>query len=233
MISKRRTTTIHKPLFYLLIALLLLVNLPAQAGNELYRYLNDKGIPVIDDHVPPEMVSRGYDVIRPDGSLIKRVSRQLSEEELLLRNTDESRARLKEEEQLRLQAWDQSLMLRYSDLDDIAAAQTRAMRDLNIRISILKSNLVAIKSQIEREQQKAADIERRGAKVPVELSRNVDTLRLEIEDTEQSILVRKQEVESVLASYQRDMDRFKTLLDRVQMRRQQSQSNTSKRPNYY
>lgn len=233
MISKRRSTAIYKPLFYLLITLPLLVNLPAQAGNELYRYLNDRGIPVIDDNIPPEMVGRGYDVIRPDGSLIKRVPRQLNAEELLLRNTDESRARLKEEEQLRLQAWDESLMLRYSDLDDIKAAQTRTMRDLKIRISILNSNLVAIKSQIEREQQKAADIERRGAIVPAELSRNIDILRLEIEDTEQSILVRKQEVESVRASYQRDMDRFKTLLGRVQMRRQQSQSSTPKRPNYY
>ena len=166
-------------------------------------------------------------------ALIRTVPRQLSAEELLLRNTDESRARFQEEEDARLRAWDESLMLRYSDMDDIEAAQSRAMRDLKIRISILKSNLVSIKSQIEREQQRAADIERRGGTVPEDLSTNINTLRLEVEDTEQSIVVRNVEIESVKASYQRDMDRFKTLLQRVEMRRQQSQPKRTNRPSYY
>ncbi len=222
------------PIIGLLLSILLLSSGPALAASgQLYRYLNDKGVPVIDDKVPPEFVARGYDIIRPDGALIRKVPRQLSEEELLLRNTDESRSRFKEEEDRRLQAWDESLMLRYSDLDDIDAAQKRAMRDLKIRISILKSNLVSIKSQIEREQQKAADIERRGGTVPEDLSKNINTLRLEIEDTEQSIVVRNVEIEAVKASYQRDMDRFKTLLERVEMRRQQSVPAPSNRPAYY
>ena len=218
---------------FLLCSLLLTSGLTLAASGQLYRYINDKGVPVIDDNMPPEFVARGYDIISPDGSLIRRVPRQLSEEELKLRNTDESRARLKEEEDKRLQAWDKSLMLRYSGLDDIEAAQQRAMRDLKIRISILKSNLVSIKSQIEREQQRAADIERRGATVPESLSKNINTLRLEIEDTEQSIVVRNVEIEAVKAAYQRDMDRFKTLLNRVEMRRQHSQPVKSNRPDYY
>ncbi|ARN76346.1 hypothetical protein [Oceanicoccus sagamiensis] len=204
-----------------------------QGADQLYRYINDKGVPVINDNIPPEFVAGGYDIIRPDGSLLRSVPRQLSEEELQLRNTEESRARFQEEEDARLRAWDESLMLRYSDLDDIEAAQSRTMRDLKIRISILKSNLVTIKSQIEREQQKAADIERRGGTVPEDLSKNINTLRLEIEDTEQSIVVRNVEIESVKASYQRDMDRFKTLIERVEMRRIQSQPAKSNRPTYY
>ena len=211
----------------------LLLGSPAYADKQVYRYTNSKGIMVIDDKIPPEMVSHGYDVIQRDGTLIRRVPRQLSEEELRLRNTDESRARLKLEDAERLQAWDESLMLRYSSIEDIEAGLNRAMRDLQIRISIQKSNLVTIKSQIEREQQKAADIERHGGDVPTALTSNIDTLRLEIEDTEQSIAVRREEIESVKASYQRDMDRFKTLLQRVEMRRQQSRPAESNHRNYY
>jgi hypothetical protein len=203
-----------------------------QAAGQLYRYLNDKGIPVIDDKVPPEFTPKGYDIINPDGTLIRRVPRQLTEEELLLRNTDESRARLREEEEQRMQDWDESLMLRYSGLEDIEAAQTRAIRDLQIRISILKSNLITIKAQIESEQEKAANIERRGQVVPMVLTEKIDILRLDIEDTEQSISVRREEVDSVNAAYQRDKDRFSTLLDRVEMRRQIHRSR-SNRPSYY
>lgn len=194
---------------------------PMASAGHVYRYTNDKGVPVIDDRVPPEFVPRGYDVLDSATlTLIQRVPRQLTEEEMTLRNTEESRERLREEEERRLKAWDESLLLRYSSVDDIKAAQTRAVQDLQIRISILKSNLTSIKSQIEREQQKAADIERRGLNAPVELTKNIEILRQEIEDTEQSINVRRHEIEEVRASYDRDIERFKTLEDRVRMRRQ-------------
>ncbi len=99
---------------------------------------------------------------------------------------------------------------------------------MKIRISILKSNLVSIKSQIEREQAKAANIERRGREVPQDLLKNINILRQEIEDTEQSIVMRREEIESVKASYQRDIERFKTLKDRVDMRRRGKASSDAK-----
>lgn len=214
------------------IAVLVMYGVNSLAANQLYRYTNDKGIVVINDNIPPEFVSRGYDVILENGTLIRRVPRQLSDEELSLRNTDESRQRLKEEEAARMLAWDKSLMLRYSSIEDIEAAQKRAMRDLQIRISIQKSNLITIKAQIEREQQRAADIERRGGQAPEELSKTIDSLRREVEDTEQSIVVRREEIQAVKASYQRDIERFSTLLHRVEMR-QRTRTPPSKRRDYY
>ena len=212
-----------KPGYWLSIFVL---GLSVQANAQLYRYINDKGVPVIDDNVPPEFVSKGYDILRNDGTLIRRVERQLTDEELKLRNTEESRARLRQEEEERLQAWDESLMRRYSTIQDIEAAQARAMKDLQIRISILKSNLNTTKLQIEREQKKAADIERRGGKVPKAIIKNIGILRLEIEDTEQSIVMRNEEIETTKAAFERDIDRFKILLDRVNLRRKQPLSIT-------
>ncbi len=203
-----------------------------QAANQLYRYVNDEGVSVINFKIPPEFVHKGYDIINPDGSLIRKIPRELSKEELSLRNTDESRARFAEEEEKRLRAWDNSLMLRYSSIEDIEAAQERAMRDLKVRISILKSNLSTIKSQIEREQLKAANIERSGGQVPEEISANIDILRLEIEDTEQSITARRDEIESVNTTFMRDMNRFATLQDRVNMRRQQYRGTTPEKRRY-
>lgn len=200
----------------------------AQAG-QVYRYVNENGVTVIDDTVPPEFIPKGYEILDSSSlSLIKRVPRQLSEEELRTQGSEEARARLKEEEERRLRAWDESLLVRYSSLDDIKAARDRAVRDIQIRISILKSNLTTIKGNIEREQAVAADYERRGIAVPDDMLKNIDIMRLEIEDTEQSIAMRREEMEDVKASFQRDMDRFSTLIDRVQMRRQQGVSSQKK-----
>ena len=110
-------------------------------------------------------------------------------------------------------------MFRYSSVEDIESARERAIRDLYIRISILRSNLMSVKAQIEREQLKAADIERSGREVPENLTATIDKLGQEIEDTEESIAVRRHEVDETKASYQRDIDRFELLMDRVNLRR--------------
>lgn len=193
---------------------------PLCEAGQVYRYLNDEGVPVINHSIPPEFVPRGYDILDANTlQLIKRVPRTLTEEERRLRNTDEARAQLKAEEERKLKEWDESLMIRYSSVSDIEAAESRAVQDLQIRISILKSNLTSIKALIEKEQQSAANMERRGIAAPKELLSKIQILRQEIEDTEQAIKIRNHEIDQVKASFLRDIERFKTLSDQVEMRR--------------
>lgn len=199
----------------LALALLLAGSDVFAAGGKLYRYTTDKGVPAVDDHVPPEFVKNGYEVLSPDGRVLETVPRQLTGEE-------GARKRATEAEAKRLQEWDKNLLLRYSSTDDIAAARDRAMREIEIRLSILRSNLTSAKSQVEREQEKAADIERRGGAVPEAISANIDKLKVEVAGIEDSISERLKDKETTRASYQRDIDRFKTLQNVVQYRRSSS-----------
>lgn len=205
------------PLVLLLIALCL----PgwANASKLLYRYYDDKGVPNIDHRVPPEFAKNGYTVMRQDGTVIEVVPRQLTAEEMKDQGSAEARRRAAEAEAKRLQEWDESLLRRYSTTADIEAARDRAMRDFEVRINILRSNLMSVKGQIEREQAKAADIERRGAQVPAETTQAIASLRREISDTEDSIAQNQREQKEARASYQRDIERFTTLKDIVEWRR--------------
>ena len=203
----------------MLLAITMTVSLQADE-RFFYRYVNESGVQVINDKLPPEVVPSGYDVISKSGALIKRVPRQLTEQELNNNNSAEAQEARRQYEARQLKAWDESLMLRYSSIKDIESARTRALRDLQIRISILKSNRLQVKSEIEREQKKAADIERVGRDVSPELLEKIDILLLEIEGIEDAIAVRNNEVEDLRAQYQRDIDRFMTLIDRVKLRSQ-------------
>lgn len=187
----------------------------AAAGVKLYRYTTDKGVVAVDDHVPPEFVKNGYEVLSPDGRVLESVPRQLTGEE-------GARKRAAESEAKRLQEWDKNLLLRYSSTDDIVAARDRALHEIEIRISILRSNLASAKSQVEREQEKAADMERRGGTVPAAISTNIDKLKAEVAGIEYSIAERLKDKDAARASYQKDIDRFKTLQDVVQFRRSSS-----------
>lgn len=216
----------------LMVLLLCAVSAGSVADNKVYyRYVNEKGVKVIVDQLPPEAVPLGYEVINRDGSLIQRIDRQLTEAEIRDQSGALAQERMRKEEERRLKAWDESLMMRYSGVDDIEAARERAIRSLNIRISILKSNRTSVKSEIELEQSRAADMERRGNNVPQALADKIAVLHDEIQDIEDSIATRQQEAGEIKNTFQRDINRFATLQERIKLRSQSRAKPKKKR--YY
>jgi len=200
-------------------AVLVLTSPLAAYSGDLYRYTNTQGNMTVDDHVPPEYAGKGYEVLNEEGIVIQVVPRELTEEELAERDIQEKLAAAAVAEQLRLRKWDESLLLRYSTIEDIVAARERALRDLRIRASILKSNNRSIKQQVENYQMVAANIERSGGTVDVERLTTIEQLQAEIGATERSIVDRQREVAAVQADFQLDIDRFEMLLEVVELRR--------------
>ena len=195
-----------------------------QGADFLYRYVNDAGVTVIDYSIPPEYVHNGYEILNLDGSVHKVVPRRLTAEEIANKSSEAYRKQVEAEEAERLRKWDESLLRRYSSIEDIEAARDRALSDLRIRISILRSNVRSLKQQVENNQARAADIERGGGQVPVDLVSAIDGLQGEITETERSVEERMREIEVVEQGFQRDIDRFEQLLDIVEMRRRHSRS---------
>lgn len=197
---------------------------PTVAARPMYRFTNDEGVAVVAYQVPPEHVSKGYEVLNERGVLLEVVPPAPSEAERQGMNDAARAAREAAEERRRLREWDESLLLRYSSIEDIEAARDRALRDLRIRVSILKGKKRSLRQQVENYQAQAADQERRGRPVSEEHLSAIDDLRAEIGQTERAIGDREREIESMVASYERDIERFRSLLDVVEMRREMARS---------
>lgn len=196
-----------------------LTSASVSGAGKLYRYTNDKGVTVVDYQVPTEYIAGGYEILNTEGVVLEVVPRALTEEEKQQRNAQElleAEARLEEQ---RLREWDESLLLRYSTIEDIEAARERALSELRIRLSILKSNKRSLKTQVENYQAQAADLERSGQTVDVARIQAIEDLQAEIDSTERAISDRAREIEEVSAAYQRDIDRFGQLLEVVELRR--------------
>ncbi|PLW71026.1 hypothetical protein [Pseudohalioglobus lutimaris] len=199
--------------------LVLLGQVPLAAAVELYRYTNDEGSVVIDYQVPPEHVKKGYEVLNDKGVVIRVVPRELNEEEQKEADAQERLEAKAMADQRRLKEWDESLLLRYSTIEDIEAAQERALMDLRIRVSILKSNKHSLKQQIENYQAQAAELERMGRPVDLERLQAIEDLQAEIAATDRAIADREVEVAGVNAAFEADIARFTVLLDMVEFRR--------------
>jgi hypothetical protein len=211
---------------YFLVGLIFLIGLTAQQASaqnrQMYRYINAEGNKVVGYQVPPEFVANGYDILSATGALVAVVPRTLGAGEREGMDSEARREREATEERERLRRWDESLLLRYSTIEDIEAARDRELRDLRIRVSILKGKLRSLKQQVENYQALAADQERLGNAVNVEHLSAIDDLQAEIAATERAVSDRQQEIARVEANYQKDMDRFVTLLDVVEMRKSMS-----------
>ncbi len=198
---------------------MLLLCLTATAlAKPLYRYRNAEGNVVVDYQVPVELISGGYEVLNNEGMVIKVVPRALTPEERAIENAENEREREARAEQERLRKWDESLMLRYSTVDDIEDARRRALGDLQIRMSILKGNRRALKQKVENYQTQAANMERSGMAVDVERLRAIEILQSEIASTERDIKDREREIEELETAYDADIERFEMLRDVVELR---------------
>lgn len=192
-------------------------------ARELYRYRNVEGNVVVDYQVPVNYVGSGYEVLNEEGIVIKVVPRSLTEEEREERDAQERQAEAARAEQERLKQWDESLMLRYSTVADIEAARDRALRDLQIRLSILKGNRRSLKQKVENYQAQAADLERRGMEVDMARLRTIEDLQTEIGTTEKAIADRERDIKELAGTFQKDIERFEMLLEVVELRRQLGQ----------
>ncbi len=134
------------------------LSLPAH-GATLYRYINEKGYQEIGFSVPNHLVPNGYDVIDESGRLIRRVAAQLSEEEY---------ARQLERER-RLDACRKAVERvhrRYETLEDIDEAEVQFEAQLSESQKNLRANLDYSRSELARQQERAASLERAGEAIP-------------------------------------------------------------------
>lgn len=180
----------------------------AQADKVLYRYLDDDGRVVLNDTLPASAAGRGYEIIRPDGRLVESIDPALPEEEM-------EAERLRQEEEAAQRRWDESLLLRYSSVADIEDAKKRALGDIQVRVSILRGNLNYLKTQVEREESRAAELERRNQEVSQAQKDTIATLKSQIADVEDLIAIREREKNQTETRFNRDIERFSVLLKAI------------------
>lgn len=171
--------------------LLLLLGLlgAAAAQADLYRYVDDKGVVVLDRHgVPPQHIGKGYEVLNDQG----RVTRVVPPAP-----TPEERQRLLEA-QARASS-DAQLLRLYASVKDVERAQARKLSELDAVIGITRGNLQSLRTQQANLQSQAAGYERAGREVPKPLLRQIDNLSRE------------------QASLRRDIERYKGARKRAEV----------------
>lgn len=171
------------------------------APIELYRYTDNNGRVVLDRlGVPPEYVSRGYEVLNEKGRVVRVVPPAPSLEER--QRIAEEKAKAKSDEQL---------LRIYSEPGDVDRARDRKLAELDGLTSVAQSNLHSLRTQQANMQSKAAEYERAGRQVPEHLLVQIDNLKAEQAGVEKDIQRYQQSRSEAEAAFAADRARLMEL----------------------
>lgn len=173
-------------------ALILALISPVAFAARLYRF-NVDGQMIMKDHVPPEYAQMGYDILNDQGLVVKRISPAPTPEELAALAAQEAikKARL-ERIRIRREA-DQALLRVYSKPADVERARKRKVGNIDGYISLQQRRIVDLTEKLERAQARAANYERSGQEIPVDMRLEIAQLQNQIRESHSNIKTRNME----------------------------------------
>lgn len=172
---------------------------------DLYRYVNDKGITVLDRSVPPQHVSRGYEILDGDGRVKQVVPAALTPEE-------REAARAAEREQQRRHSADETLLRLYSSLADLDRAYSRQVQQIENLIATSEAGILTLNAQRDDLQSRAAMQERAGRKVDPQLLRELAEVEAEQRRLQRLISNNRQDIATVNDTFASRRQRLEQLL---------------------
>lgn len=173
-------------------ALVLALLSPGAFAAKLYRFKVD-GRLILKDHVPPEYAQMGYEILSDQGYVIKRIKPAPTAEELAVIAAEKAikEARL---ERIRIRReGDQALLRVYSKPSDVERARQRKVDNIDGYISLQQRRIVDLTEKLERAQGRAANQERAGQEIPVEMRLEIAQLQNQIRESHANIKSRKTE----------------------------------------
>jgi hypothetical protein len=165
---------------------------PVVFAAKLYRFKVEDQV-IIKDHVPPEYAQMGYQILNDQGLVIKKVEPAPTASELAAIAAVKAikEARL-ERISIRREA-DQALLRIYSKPADVERARQRNVDAIDGYVGLQQRRILDFTDKLERAQGRAANQERAGSGVPVEMRFEITQMQKQIRESHANIKIRKTE----------------------------------------
>ncbi len=169
---------------------------------DLYRYVDDKGVVVLNRQgVPPQHIGKGYEVLNDQGRVTQVVPPAPTAEERQRLLDAKARA-----------GSDAQLLRLYASVEDVERAKTRKLSELDSVIGITRGNLQSLRTQQANLQSQAASHERAGRQVPKQLLTQIDNLAKEQASLKRDVERYKQARNQAEVSFAKERERVAELL---------------------
>ncbi len=193
----------------LTLALLFIVaHSSATEAKQLYRWTDDQGEVHYSDTIPPAESKYGRSRLNTKGLTIENVEaaktkQQLEQEKRL--STLRAQKQKVIAEQL---AYDRVLLRTFRNTDEIQMTLAGKLQTINLLSRLTQDNIKRLNEQLLLQQKRAANIEKKGVRVPIKLLQEIKTTHKQIESNKNKISSHNKEKIRLKHKFKKDEFRF-------------------------
>lgn len=186
------------------------VSLPAQAGK-IKCWKNSDGIRECGNSVPPEYAQKGHDELNDQGIKLKSIEPALSKEEIAERNRIETDKKAKQQAIDAKKLQDRVLLSTFANEDEVIMARNGKVIALRTEIKLTQKSLNKAKNHLIKSRKSAANYERAGKRIPLKITNDVTVGQQKIENYEQFITNKENELKAINTQFDSDLKRYRVL----------------------
>ena len=190
----------------------------AESGtHNRYKWKDGQGNLHYDDALPVEAVQFGYDVVNPNGIVVKHVDRPKTAAET--KTDDEVTARKAgEKHAVEQQAKsDQQMLAAYPVESELAAAQQAQLDMIEQNIRTAQISLDSQEKSLTDTLSHAANLDRNGKPVPAAQQQQIDSLRRTIQKLKAYVADRQQEKAGLVPKFADELAHYRELRAKAQV----------------
>ncbi len=197
------------------LALVCTLALPGGAEAGIKCWTNSEGVRECGNAVPPEYAQGEHTEQSKGGLVVKKQTRSRTQEEVAAERerqaaAAEAKAAAAAKAAKRAKA-DRVLLDTFSSEDDLVLARDGQLTNVEAQIKVTESHVKKLNKQLDQMIGQAADIEKRGRKVPENLTKNIESVRVQIDDQHEFIADKRKEQDAIRAKFDADIARFREL----------------------
>lgn len=192
--------------------LLVLFVIPMAASAELYKYLNEDGVTVLNNYVPPRFVQNGYTILNEDGRVLEVVPRALTAEEIRQRESELAMSQRLAQKQRDQKEADKNLLILYSTAEDVERARDTKLASVEGYIRTQRDHLRRMLGQKHQHEASLANIERTGGTVGEESLDRIRVIEGRMAQINSELEGKLSELDILRTNYAADLNRIRQLL---------------------
>ena len=189
---------------------------PQNQKHGRYKWIDGEGNVHYTDVLPPEATKFGYDVVNPQGVVIKHVDRPKTPEEKAAAKAELAKAQSAREAAETRVRTDAQLLAAYPTEDDLKRAQRQQSDMLDQNLTSAQISLQSQEKSLAELLGHAAELDSSGKPVPTTLAKRIADTRKQVEDQRAYIERKKVERNDTVAHFDDEIAHYRSLKDKIE-----------------
>lgn len=181
-----------------------------EAGHR-YKWKDAEGLVHYSDNLPSEALQVGYDVINPQGLIVKHVDRAKTPEELKAADEAAKKAAIARQEAEQQAKADQQMLAAYTSEKDLRTAQQAQLDMIDQSIKATQISLGNQEKSLREVLDHAASLDRNGKPVPASLQSQIESLKRNIDDQKAFVARKQKEKEDTSTKFTIELDHYREI----------------------